>query len=132
MAPDRSVFHRERIASPKRMPFTSVIHSVSANETRTSRIPASRMSGTAAYFQRVFRSESRFAARKSRNPAQHAQKGSGTVSYTGNGLPVTAYEKQRIEELIKLYKGNLSAVAAELGIARTTLYRRMKKYGIRQ
>lgn len=46
-------------------------------------------------------------------------------------LPVPDYEKQVILKLIEENQGNLSQVAGQLGIARTTLYRRMTKYGLR-
>lgn len=39
-------------------------------------------------------------------------------------------EKQKIEEVIQRYEGNMSKAAKELGIGRNTLYRKMKKYGI--
>lgn len=38
-------------------------------------------------------------------------------------------EKNKIEEVIKRHSGNVSRAAAELGIGRNTLYRKMKKYG---
>ena len=39
-------------------------------------------------------------------------------------------ESERLEKLLEKYHGNRNAVAAELGISTTTLWRRMKKYGI--
>jgi DNA-binding NtrC family response regulator len=39
-------------------------------------------------------------------------------------------EAARIAELLKKYGGNREKVAAELGISKTTLWRRIKKYGI--
>lgn len=39
-------------------------------------------------------------------------------------------ESERLEKLLEKYHGNCNAVAAELGISTTTLWRRMKKYGI--
>ncbi len=39
-------------------------------------------------------------------------------------------EKQMIEESIQYNQGNLSRVAAGLGITRATLYRKMEKYGL--
>lgn len=35
-----------------------------------------------------------------------------------------------LKKLLEKYHGNRNAVAAELGISTTTLWRRMKKYGI--
>ncbi len=48
-------------------------------------------------------------------------------------LPVklTELEKSTIVELLERYDGNITAAAKSLGIARTTLYRKMKKYGIK-
>ena len=45
---------------------------------------------------------------------------------------VEDYEKQVILRLLEENKGNLTRVAARLNIARTTLYRRMAKYGLRK
>ncbi|MFX4262227.1 sigma-54-dependent Fis family transcriptional regulator [Pelotomaculum propionicicum] len=45
-------------------------------------------------------------------------------------MPVEDFEKQVIIQLIEEYHGNLSRVADHLNVARTTLYRRMAKYGI--
>ncbi len=39
-------------------------------------------------------------------------------------------EKNKIEEVIERHSGNISRAAAELGIGRNTLYRKMKKYGL--
>ncbi len=39
-------------------------------------------------------------------------------------------EKRTIEEVIRRFDGNMSKVAKELGIGRTTLYRKMEKYGL--
>ena len=39
-------------------------------------------------------------------------------------------ESERLEKLLEKHHGNRNAVAAELGISTTTLWRRMKKYGI--
>ncbi len=39
-------------------------------------------------------------------------------------------QAQRIRELLKKYRGDREAVAAELGISKTTLWRHMKKYNV--
>jgi DNA-binding NtrC family response regulator len=39
-------------------------------------------------------------------------------------------EKQAIREAIRKHGGNLSKAALELGLGRTTLYRKMQKYGL--
>jgi len=49
--------------------------------------------------------------------------------------PVTSIkevEKERIIEAIRTLNGNLTKVASELGIGRSTLYRKMKRYGLHQ
>ena len=38
-------------------------------------------------------------------------------------------EKNVIETVLRKHKGNISHAAKELGITRTSLYRRMEKYG---
>ena len=49
----------------------------------------------------------------------------------GNSLKITEVEKETIEEAINKHHGNMSKAAAELGLGRTTLYRKMEKYGIK-
>ncbi len=52
---------------------------------------------------------------------------------TDGMLPTTnleALEKLTIEKVIKKNEGNMSKVAQELGIGRTTLYRKLEKYGL--
>lgn len=39
-------------------------------------------------------------------------------------------EKEAIQVALSLYKGNISAAAQHLGVARNTLYRKMKRFGI--
>ncbi|MEO1368095.1 MAG: helix-turn-helix domain-containing protein, partial [Acidobacteriota bacterium] len=38
-------------------------------------------------------------------------------------------EAERLRRAVEAHGGNLTRAAAELGIARTTLYRRLRKYG---
>ena len=45
-------------------------------------------------------------------------------------LNLEEMEKQAIVKLIEKHKGNMTKVAKELGVGRTTLYRRMQKYGL--
>jgi len=40
-------------------------------------------------------------------------------------------EKEMIIELMEVYKGNITQVANEMGIARTTLYRKLYSYGLK-
>ncbi len=56
---------------------------------------------------------------------------SGTLVQSSPGVPVEDYEKEIIIRLMKTHKGNISRIASELGVARTTLYRKLKKYGIK-
>jgi two-component system response regulator HydG len=39
-------------------------------------------------------------------------------------------EREAISAAIEKYEGNMSKVAKELGLGRTTLYRKMAKYGL--
>jgi transcriptional regulator of acetoin/glycerol metabolism len=39
-------------------------------------------------------------------------------------------EKSVILKVMKMHQGNISKAAAELGLTRTSLYRRMEKYGL--
>lgn len=45
-------------------------------------------------------------------------------------ISLTTMEKKLLIDLLRSKDGNLTQVAGELGIARTTLYRRLKKYGL--
>ena len=47
-----------------------------------------------------------------------------------NGLTLDELEKQKIQQTLLLYSGNLSRVAAALGISRAALYRRLEKYNL--
>ncbi|MDA8334558.1 MAG: sigma-54-dependent Fis family transcriptional regulator [Peptococcaceae bacterium] len=44
--------------------------------------------------------------------------------------PVDKYESELIKDMLARHKGNVTRVAAELGVARTTVYRKMAKYGL--
>ena len=46
------------------------------------------------------------------------------------GLNLEKVEKNTIGKALMKYKGNYSTIAAELGISRTTLYHKIKKYGL--
>lgn len=50
---------------------------------------------------------------------------------TLSGLTLDEIEKQTIVQAIKKHSGNLSHVAASLGISRAALYRRLEKYNIK-
>ncbi|UZR93180.1 sigma-54-dependent transcriptional regulator [Chondrinema litorale] len=49
---------------------------------------------------------------------------------TLESLNLEEMEKQAIVKLIDKHKGNMTKVAKELGVGRTTLYRRLQKYGL--
>jgi len=46
------------------------------------------------------------------------------------GLNLEAIEKSTIQRALSRYKGNYSSIADELGISRTTLYHKIRKYGL--
>lgn len=48
----------------------------------------------------------------------------------GQNLNIEEIEKQAIIQSLKINKGNMSLAAKELGLGRTTLYRKMAKYGL--
>jgi len=54
----------------------------------------------------------------------------GKEQKTDNKLNIERLEKAAIEEALEKHKGNLSKAAEELGLGRTTLYRKLKKYGL--
>ena len=45
-------------------------------------------------------------------------------------LNLEALEKQAIQRAVALHQGNLSKAAQSLGLSRTTLYRKMARYGL--
>ncbi|NVJ45473.1 MAG: sigma-54-dependent Fis family transcriptional regulator [Cytophagia bacterium] len=53
-----------------------------------------------------------------------------STQFEADTTNLEALEKRTIEEVIKRCDGNMSKVAKELGIGRTTLYRKMEKYGL--
>jgi len=52
------------------------------------------------------------------------------TSISGNTLKLEEIEKNAIIKALKKHKGNLSNTAKTLGLGRTTLYRKMNKYGL--
>jgi len=48
-----------------------------------------------------------------------------------SGFTLEELERQTIEEYIKNFEGNISKISRKLGISRTTLYSKMKKYDIK-
>jgi two-component system response regulator HydG len=58
-----------------------------------------------------------------------------TMNEKNASLPVSSFkdiEKETISRALKTFNGNISKVANELGFGRSTLYRKMKKYGLHQ
>ena len=53
-----------------------------------------------------------------------------TARKSADHVSITNYERGLILQLLEENQGNLSRVANKLGIARTTLYRKMAKYGL--
>ncbi len=49
----------------------------------------------------------------------------------GDIVPLSQVEREYVELALKRCRGNLSAAARLLGIGRTTLYRKLERYGIR-
>lgn len=52
------------------------------------------------------------------------------IANTGNTLNIQKLEKTAIIKAIKKHRGNLKQAAKNLGLGRTTLYRKMSKYGL--
>ena len=54
----------------------------------------------------------------------------GKQSAGTESLKLDAVERQTISAALEQHKGNISRAARELGITRTSLYRRMEKHGL--
>lgn len=52
------------------------------------------------------------------------------VPSSENRINLEDIEKKAIETALRKYEGNISKAAKELGLGRTTLYRKMAKYGV--
>jgi transcriptional regulator of acetoin/glycerol metabolism len=55
---------------------------------------------------------------------------SGQLAMREKSLDIKSVEKAAIENVLQKTKGNLSNAARELGMGRTTLYRKMRKYNL--
>jgi DNA-binding NtrC family response regulator len=55
---------------------------------------------------------------------------SGPSVPVGGGLNLDQLEKQMIERALRMHHFNISLAAAELGLSRGALYRRMEKHGL--
>jgi len=53
-----------------------------------------------------------------------------SASLQTDNMKLDEIEKQAIQQLLKKHHGNMTKVAKELGIGRTTLYRKIEKYNI--
>jgi len=53
------------------------------------------------------------------------------LSKSRDTFKIDEIEKQTIEDAIEKFQGNMTKVAQALGLGRTTLYRKLEKYGIR-
>ncbi len=70
--------------------------------------------------------------------SSHLEAGDFLLSTNGKGAEefvIETYnleevEKKTIEKVIRKYKGNITQAARELGLTRTSLYRRLEKYGL--
>lgn len=76
-------------------------------------------------------------SQKSSLVAGHPQHSNKKLSATNesnfdasNEFNISRLEKQAIAQAIRQYDGNLTQVAKALGLGRTTLYRKMEKYGL--
>jgi transcriptional regulator of acetoin/glycerol metabolism len=53
-----------------------------------------------------------------------------SMSVVGETLNLDQLEKQMIERALRMHHFNVSLAAAELGLSRGALYRRMEKHGL--
>ena len=53
-----------------------------------------------------------------------------TVSPVADSLNLDQFEKQMIERALRVRNFNISLAAADLGLSRGSLYRRMEKHGL--
>jgi transcriptional regulator of acetoin/glycerol metabolism len=53
-----------------------------------------------------------------------------SLSVEGDTLNLDQLEKQMIERALRMHHFNVSLAAAELGLSRGALYRRMEKHGL--
>jgi transcriptional regulator of acetoin/glycerol metabolism len=57
-------------------------------------------------------------------------RGSPSMPALAGGLNLEQFEKQMIERALRMHHFNISLAAAELGLSRGALYRRMEKHGL--
>ena len=63
-------------------------------------------------------------------PDQHSENAIASVDDGGNVRKLADVEEELIRFALKFYRGQMSQVARKLGIGRSTLYRKLKDYGI--
>ncbi len=66
-----------------------------------------------------------------RDVPMHVRGGADVTSPRGGALSLEANEKQMIIRALKANGGNVTRAAAELGISRRTLHRKLNEYGLR-
>jgi DNA-binding NtrC family response regulator len=62
--------------------------------------------------------------------AEHTFEAQGSFGDDGRLLPLRAVERRHLAAALRTCSGNLSETARVLGIGRTTLYRKIEKYGL--
>ena len=67
---------------------------------------------------------------RSAAPDQHSENAIASVDDGGNVRKLADVEEELIRFALKFYRGQMSQVARKLGIGRSTLYRKLKDYGI--
>lgn len=65
--------------------------------------------------------------RRQQNPAASSQ---GAIQASPQAASLEDMEREAIADAMQRFGGNISKVAAELGVTRQTLYRKLEKYGI--
>ena len=63
-------------------------------------------------------------------PLPAAAPQAASLSVVGDSLNLDQLEKQMIERALRMHHFNVSLAAAELGLSRGALYRRMEKHGL--
>ena len=117
--------------------FVIVIAAVAAFwlalKTFKMRAPAAKWGGTAGGAPGDVEHESESAAASSaeRSPSGPAVSSPGGATLDGTPMTLEDIEKRAIAQALVRSDGNLSQVCRELGIGRTTLYRKLKKYELR-
>jgi transcriptional regulator of acetoin/glycerol metabolism len=54
----------------------------------------------------------------------------GSPAVLPTNIPLDEMEKMMVNKAIEKHKGNISRAAAELGLTRAALYRRIEKFGL--